>query len=115
MIALVGTLVALSTVHVWGSTAALILFYLGAGCWLYTGTPAAAEAEAPAGPARGRVPPARRRSAAGRPAGGGAAGGAAPPADPGGAAGAAARAIFEATVVTRSANGGPRPLGDVDA
>ena len=65
VIALVGTLLSLSTVHIWGSTAALILFYLGAGCWLYTGTPAPAEAEAPRrGPAR--RPP---RPAAGRRAG----------------------------------------------
>ena len=104
VIALVGTFVALSTVHVWGSTAALILFYLGAGCWLSTG-PAAAEAEAPAaaGTRPGRpAGPARRRSAAGRLAGGdrGRAGGASPPADQGGAAGPPARAIFETAVMT---------------
>ena len=119
VVALVGTIVALSTVHIWGSTAALILFYLGAGCWLYTGMPAAAEAEAPAGPAaagpsgRAGAPPIRRRPPCrGRPRH---AGGAAPPADQGGAAGAAARAIFEAAVVTRSGTAGPDPWGIADA
>jgi O-antigen ligase len=43
VIATVGTLMVLSTVHVWGSAAALILFYFGAGNWMFGGG-AAAEA-----------------------------------------------------------------------
>jgi hypothetical protein len=43
VIATAGTLMVLSTVHIWGSAAALILFYLGAGTWMFTGG-AAAEA-----------------------------------------------------------------------
>jgi hypothetical protein len=43
VIATVGTLMVLSTVHIWGSAAALILFYFGAGNWMFAGG-AAAEA-----------------------------------------------------------------------
>jgi hypothetical protein len=58
-VALIGTLLALMTVHIWGTTMTLVLFYLGAGCWLAGPKPAAAaapdggEPAAPAEPRRG--------------------------------------------------------------
>jgi hypothetical protein len=50
VVALIGTLLALMTVHIWGATATLVLFYYGAGCWLFTAAkPAAVPARRPAG------------------------------------------------------------------
>lgn len=72
VIALVGTLMALTTVHVWGAPAVLVLFYMGAGCWLFTSPsatgPSATGVEAPAAagtdtPARPRIGYARQRAA----------------------------------------------------
>lgn len=37
VIALVGVVFVLCTVHIWGSTAIFIMTYIGAGAWLYTG------------------------------------------------------------------------------
>lgn len=60
VIALIGTLMALTTVHVWGSPAVLVIFYMGAGCWLFTSpsatspAPAASSPTSPAGGAAGR-------------------------------------------------------------
>lgn len=63
VIALVGTILALTTVHIWGSTGVLVMFYVGAGGWLATGSftadPAAAEAASPSrgpGPRRSPAP-----------------------------------------------------------
>ena len=59
VIALVGLAMTLCTVHAWGATFVLVMFYVGAGSWLFTGT-AAEPAGAPSGPrsatrrARGR-------------------------------------------------------------
>ena len=47
VITMAGTLMVLWTVHIWGSTAVLVLFYFGSGVWLFTGT-AEAGAAAPA-------------------------------------------------------------------
>lgn len=70
VIALVGTILALTTVHIWGSTGVLVMFYVGAGGWLATASfpaePAAAGTGSEAIPSRGPGP---RRSLAASPAG----------------------------------------------
>jgi hypothetical protein len=49
MVALVGLLFALATVHIWGAVAVLTMFFIGAGQWLASvGESRAAPAEAPA-------------------------------------------------------------------
>ena len=62
VITMAGTLMVLWTVHIWGSTAVLVLFYFGSGVWLFTGTAeAGAAAPAPAKRAgRPRIRPAGR-------------------------------------------------------
>lgn len=55
VIAAIGVIFTLCTVHIWGSTAALIIFYFGAGSWLYTGKTAVsaeAAADTPTTPSR---------------------------------------------------------------
>jgi hypothetical protein len=80
LMALAGTFVVLGTVHIWGAVSVFIMFYLGAGAWIYAAeAPAplprrtreaedplpAAGAEAPAGtpqrPRRGRAALPRQR------------------------------------------------------
>ena len=56
MIALVGTVVVLATVHIWDAPVAFLMAYLGAGAWFYTGQ---STAEA-------RLRPVRRRAVAPR-------------------------------------------------
>ena len=58
MIALVGAVVVLGTVHIWQAPVAFFMAYVGAGVWFYTGRSAAAAAARPA----------RRRAGAARPA-----------------------------------------------
>ena len=57
MIALVGAVVVLGTVHIWQAPVAFFMAYIGAGVWFYTGRSAAAAAARPA----------RRRAATARP------------------------------------------------
>lgn len=47
VIAAIGLLVTLCTVHIWGATGSLVMFYFGAGSWFYTGTATAAAGRAP--------------------------------------------------------------------
>jgi hypothetical protein len=59
VIALVGLAITLCTVHAWGATFVFVMFYIGAGSWLFTGTAAEASERAkvqgPARPPRERV------------------------------------------------------------
>jgi hypothetical protein len=48
-VALIAVLMALMTVHIWGATMTLVLFYAGAGCWLFAGPEPATAAARPAG------------------------------------------------------------------
>jgi hypothetical protein len=83
MIALVGAVVVLGTVHIWEAPVAFFMAYIGAGAWFYTGRSAAeaalrparrmadlaraAEAERPlARRVRGRAAPDARRAGGGR-------------------------------------------------
>ena len=54
LIALAGLFVVLGTVHIWGAVSVFIMFYLGAGAWIYS-----AETPEPA-TRRGRMPSGRR-------------------------------------------------------
>ena len=55
MIALVGTVLVLDTVHIWDAPVAFLMAYLGAGAWFYTGR-SAAGSPAAAGAAPERAP-----------------------------------------------------------
>lgn len=59
VIALIGLVFVLGTVHIWGAVSVFVMFYIGAGAWIYT-SPAEA-APAPQGRRRGVAPePAER-------------------------------------------------------
>ena len=68
MIALVGAVVVLGTVHIWQAPVAFFMAYVGAGVWFYTGRSAAAAAARPARRRAGAARPAAVRVRAPRPA-----------------------------------------------
>jgi hypothetical protein len=92
LVAWVGLVFVLSTVAIWGSVAVMVMAYVGAGAWFYTGDAGTPPEPAPRrrGDARAASAAARRRQGAapgvvGAPPGATAAG--APAADPGGGGG----------------------------
>ena len=67
VIAAAGLFMTLATVHVWGANAVLMMFYIGAGVWMFNGTAEAREGTPDAGPAeaaagRARLPYRRSRA-----------------------------------------------------
>ena len=53
VIALVGLAITLCTVHAWGATFVFVMFYIGAGSWIFTGTAGRAGRSAGSGPQSG--------------------------------------------------------------
>jgi hypothetical protein len=66
VIALTGTAMVLATVALWQAPVALLMAYLGAGAWFYTGESAAAEARRPLRRMADRADRATRAASAGR-------------------------------------------------
>ena len=64
LVAWVGLIFVLATVIIWGSVAVMVMAYIGAGAWFYTGD----AGEAPEAPPRRRPTPGRPRGGPGPPA-----------------------------------------------
>ena len=87
VIATIGLAMTLGTVHAWGATLVFVMFYFGAGSWIFTATPSPATADPVSGtPARAaaRMPDrtTERKPAARAPAGAGGSGRRRAPAPP---------------------------------
>ena len=65
LIALAGLFVVLGTVHIWGAVSVFIMFYLGAGAWIYSAEAPSTTRPEPTLPAGTDAPPARTAVPAG--------------------------------------------------
>ncbi len=66
LVAWVGLIFVLATVNIWGAVAVMVMAYIGAGAWFYTGDVGEAPEPAPTPAASADRPVARRRAAAAR-------------------------------------------------